>query len=237
MIEAAAFLPVAFLVGLLSSLHCIGMCGGIMGALTFGLGPEVKSSQPRLLLFLASYNLGRLISYGLAGGLMGVFGAGLIDALEPWLGQGWLQRFAALVMVLIGLSLAGWLPGFLAIERLGRPLWRWLGPVARGLMPVKTPMVALIYGLIWGWLPCGLVYAMLLVAAGQGSFWSGVFAMVFFALGTWPAMVLTGVLAGRIQQWTGQGLYRRLAGALVLGFGLWVLVYPSLEGRLFVSSY
>jgi sulfite exporter TauE/SafE len=232
MTEVTAYLPVAFLVGLLSSLHCIGMCGGVMGALSFGLGPDIKASQPRLLLFLSSYNLGRLLSYTLAGGIMGVFGAGLIGLLEPWLGQGWLQRLAALVMLLIGLYLAGWLPQFLVIERIGRPLWRWLGPMARRLMPVQTPEVALIYGLVWGWLPCGLVYAMLLVAAGQGAFWSGALTMAFFGLGTWPAMLLTGVLAGRIQRWVGQGLYRRLAGVSVLGFALWVLVYPSVEGSL-----
>jgi sulfite exporter TauE/SafE len=206
------------------------MCGGIMGALTFGLGQEIKGNQSRLLLFLSSYNLGRLLCYGLAGGLMGSFGAGLIGLLEPWLGQGWLQRLAALVMVLIGLHLADWLPGFLAIERLGSPLWRWLGPLARRLVPVQTSVQALMYGFIWGWLPCGLVYAMLLVAAGQGGFGPGMLTMVFFGLGTWPAMLLTGVLAGRLQHWTRPRLYRRLAGIGVLIFGLAVFIYPSLEG-------
>lgn len=236
MTEATSYLPVAFLVGLLSSLHCIGMCGGVMGALSFGLGPDIKASQPRLMFFLSSYNLGRMLSYTLAGGIMGAFGAGLISLLEPWLGQGWLQRLAALVMILIGLHLAGWLPQFLAIERVGRPLWRWLGPLARRLIPVRTPGVALVYGLIWGWLPCGLVYAMLLVAAGQSAFWPGALTMAFFGLGTWPAMLLTGALAGRIQRWVGQGLYRQLAGVSVLTFALWVFVYPSVEGRWFVLS-
>ena len=237
MTEGAAFLPVAFLVGLLSSLHCIGMCGGIMGALTFGLKQDIRTNQPGLLFFLSSYNLGRLLSYALAGGLMGAFGAGLIGVLEPWLGQGWLQRFAALVMVLIGLHLAGWLPGFLAIERLGRPIWRWLGPLARRLVPVQTPMQALVYGLVWGWLPCGLVYAMLLVAAGQGGFGSGLLTMVFFGLGTWPAMLLTGVLTGRLQQWRGQAFYRQLTGIGVLVFGLLVFAYPSLEGQFLLWSH
>lgn len=221
-------LPVAFTVGLLSGLHCVGMCGGIMGALTFGLPPQVRQNPRRLLLFLLAYNLGRLISYGLAGVLFGVFGAGLFDLLQPWLGQGWPQRLAALVMVVIGLYLAGLLPQLIGLERLGLPLWRYLSPIAGRLMPVQRLPVALLYGLIWGWLPCGLVYAMLIVAAGQGSGLFGGVMMLAFGLGTLPAVMLTGVLAGKLQDLAKRVRLRLLAGLSLVVFGLVVLVYPAL---------
>ncbi|MEO5343397.1 MAG: sulfite exporter TauE/SafE family protein [Gammaproteobacteria bacterium SHHR-1] len=221
-------LPVAFTVGLLSGLHCVGMCGGIMGALTFGLPPQVRQNSRRLLLFLLAYNLGRLISYGLAGALFGVFGAGLFDLLEPWLGQGWPQRLAALVMVIIGLYLAGLLPQLIGLERLGLPLWRYLSPIAGRLMPVQRLPVALLYGLIWGWLPCGLVYAMLVIAAGQGSPLNGGILMLMFGLGTLPTVMLTGVLAGKLQDWARRARLRLLAGLSLTAFGLLVLIYPAL---------
>lgn len=221
-------LPVAFTVGLLSGLHCIGMCGGIMGALTFGLPVEVRQDYGRLLPFLLAYNSGRLLSYSLAGALFGLFGAGLFDLLEPWLGQGWPQRLAALVMVVIGLYIAGGLPQLIGIERLGLPLWRRLGPVASRLMPVQKLSRALLYGLVWGWLPCGLVYAMLIIAAGQGSPLFGALLMLVFGLGTLPAVMLTGVLAGRIQRWAKQPGFRLVAGGGLVVFGVLVWFYPAL---------
>jgi sulfite exporter TauE/SafE len=221
-------LPVAFTVGLLSGLHCIGMCGGIMGALAFGLPQPVREDYARLLPFLLAYNGGRLTSYAIAGALFGLFGSGLFELLEPWLGQGWPQRFAALVMVAIGLYLAGLMPQLIGIERLGLPLWRRLGPLASSLMPVRRYPVALLYGLIWGWLPCGLVYAMLIAAAGQASALSGALLMLAFGLGTLPAVMMTGVLAGRLQGWAQRSRLRLVAGLSLVLFGLVVMIYPTL---------
>ncbi|MBF0256230.1 MAG: sulfite exporter TauE/SafE family protein [Gammaproteobacteria bacterium] len=203
------------------------MCGGIMGALTFGLPQPIRQDYRRLLPFLLAYNGGRLITYSIAGLLFGAFGAGLFELLEPWLGQGWPQRLAAVVMILIGLYIAGLLPQLIGIERLGLPLWRRLGPIASRLMPVQRKSVALVYGLIWGWLPCGLVYAMLIAAAGQGSALFGGLLMLVFGLGTLPAVMLTGVLAGRIQDWAKRARLRLLAGLSLVLFGLVVLIYPT----------
>lgn len=222
-----SYLLVAFAVGLLSSFHCIGMCGGIMGALTFGLPVEIRASGQRVLPFLLSYNLGRILSYSLAGALFGLFGATLFDGLAPWFGQSWPQRLAALVMIIIGLNIAGWLPQLNLIERLGLPLWKRLEPAGRALMPVRTLPRALLYGLIWGWLPCGLVYSMYVAAAGQASALSGALLMLLFGLGTLPAVLMTGLLAGRVQHWIRHPGFRSVAGGSVALFGLLVLVYPA----------
>ena len=223
-----SYLPVAFVVGLLSSFHCIGMCGGIMGALTFGLPVEIRSESGKSLPFLVVYNLGRIFSYGIAGGLFGIFGAGVFDALSPWLGQGWPQRLAAIVMIVIGLNIAGWLPQLTALERMGLPLWSKLEPIGRALMPVQSLPKALLYGIVWGWLPCGLVYGMLVAAAGQGGMFSGALLMWAFGLGTLPSVMLTGILAGRIQMIARKPGFRMVTGGSVALFGAVVLLYPSL---------
>ncbi|MBU0500786.1 MAG: sulfite exporter TauE/SafE family protein [Gammaproteobacteria bacterium] len=204
------------------------MCGGIMGALTFSLPPGVRSEMGLMLPFVLAYNLGRLLSYGAAGALFGLFGAGLFEVLEPWLGQGWPQRLAALVMIAIGLNIAGLLPQLTGLERFGAWIWRGLEPLGRALLPVRTLPKALLYGVVWGWLPCGLVYGMLIAAAGQGAALPGALMMLAFGLGTLPSVMLTGILAGRLQHLARRPGFRLLAGAGVALFGLVALLYPSL---------
>lgn len=229
------YLPLVFAVGLFSSFHCIGMCGGIMGALTFSLPPGIRGELGLMLPFVLAYNLGRLLSYGIAGALFGLFGAGLFEVLEPWLGQGWPQRLAALVMIAIGLNIAGLLPQLAGLERFGAWIWRGLEPVGRALLPVQTRSKALLYGMIWGWLPCGLVYSMLIAAAGQGSALSGALTLLAFGLGTLPSVMLTGILAGRLQRLARRPGFRFVAGAGVALVGLVALLYPSTMDWLLVA--
>jgi hypothetical protein len=231
------YLPVAFAVGLLSSFHCIGMCGGIMGALTFGLPNEIRNKGSMLLPYLLCYNLGRVVSYGLAGGLFGLFGSALFAGLEPWFGEAWPQRLAAMVMIVIGLNIAGGLPQLIQLERLGSPLWAKLEPLGRALMPVRSLTRAFLYGLVWGWLPCGLVYAMLVVAAGQTGFGDGALLMMVFGLGTLPPVILTGMLVGRLQRLARDPAFRFVAGGGVALFGAVVLIYPAvLDWRLLTPA-
>ena len=163
----------AFLVGLLAALHCLGMCGGILGALTFSLPYETRREWPRMLPFLLAYNLGRVASYAVAGAAFGWIGGALLAAgSNPWPHRV-LQWLAALVLVGIGLYIAGWFPRFTEVERLGAPLWRRLEPLGRRLLPVTTLPRALIFGAIWGWLPCGLVYTMLSRPQPRAGPWRG----------------------------------------------------------------
>jgi hypothetical protein len=216
---------VAFAVGLLSALHCVGMCGGIMGALSVAL-PESTRAQPvRLFGFLAAYNLGRVLSYTAAGALAGSLGLTLVSgsgSVEVGLV---LRVAAALLMVLAGLNLAGWLPAMGRLERLGAPLWRQLEPLTRRLVPVRTPGRAALYGAVWGWLPCGLVYTMLGVAAGQATVAGGAGTMAAFGLGTLPALLVTGLFAGRLYGVPRRPLLQRLGGLAVAAVGIATLVY------------
>jgi sulfite exporter TauE/SafE len=204
------------------------MCGGIVGALTFSLPERVRGEPRRLLAFTLAYNTGRIVSYTLAGAMFGWLGA-LVFAAGDAGAAAWLLRLtAALITVAMGLYIAGWLPRFARLERLGEPLWRTIEPWGRRLLPVHTLGRAALYGAVWGWLPCGLVYAMLIAAPAQSSILGGALYMALFGLGTLPIMLSTGMLAGRLRGWTGKTLLRQLAGLGVVGLGLFTLLSQSL---------
>jgi hypothetical protein len=216
---------VAFAVGLLSALHCIGMCGGIMGALSVALPESTRAQPARLIGFLAAYNLGRVLSYGVAGALAGGLGLTVVSGTGSGEVGRALRLAAALLMVLAGLNLAGWLPAMGRLERLGTPLWRRLEPLAHRLVPVRTPGRAALYGAVWGWLPCGLVYAMLGVAAGQATVAGGAGVMAAFGAGTLPTLLLAGLFAGRVYRLRRRPLLQRVGGLAVAGVGLATLIY------------
>ena len=223
----AASLLLAFVVGLFSALHCVGMCGGIIGALTLSLAPSVRRHWGRLNGFLVVFNLGRISSYLAAGALFGWLGQGLTAATaQTGLHQG-LRLLAALLLVGVGIHMAGWFPRFAIIERIGEPLWHRLQPVARLLIPVASLWRAFGYGVIWGWFPCGLVYSMLLSAPAQAAPISGALFMGAFGFGTLPAMLATGLLAGRLHQVTRSPLLRAVAGLSVVALGLFALLYQG----------
>jgi sulfite exporter TauE/SafE len=220
----------AFVIGLASALHCAGMCGGIVGALSFSLPAGTRAHPGRLAAYLLAYNLGRVASYALAGALFGWLGGLLMAAGARSLVDDVLRLTAAVLMVGIGLHLGGWFPRLAWVERLGEPVWRRLEPLARRLVPVRGLPMALLYGAIWGWLPCGLVYGMLIGAPAQGGALGGALYMALFGLGTLPVSIGGGFLAGRLY---GLGRDRRLqalAGALVIALGLTTLHFQGYHG-------
>lgn len=185
-------LAAAFIFGLLGGAHCIGMCGGIMSALTFAVPPSMRSPA-RLGGLLLGYNLGRIVSYMIAGALVASLGTllgGTHDGLRLAL-----QIIAAGMLILMALYLANWWRGLTRIEALGRRLWRHLEPLGRRLMPVVRIPQSIALGAVWGWLPCGLVYSMLAWSLAGGDPWRGAALMGAFGLGTLPALLVTGVAA------------------------------------------
>ncbi|MGB5671912.1 MAG: sulfite exporter TauE/SafE family protein [Sedimenticolaceae bacterium] len=207
----------AFVVGLLGGVHCVGMCGGIVGALSFGLPPD------RNLPILLAYNVGRISSYALAGALMGALGFYFSGLLPVQLAQRVLLTFAGLFLILMGLYLAGWWNALSRVERAGGLLWRRIEPLGRGLLPVRSVRHALLLGLLWGWLPCGLVYSALVWTVSAGGAVEGAMLMLAFGLGTLPNLLLMGVAAAQLTRWARQPLVRALAGALVIVFGVLLL--------------
>jgi len=209
----------AMILGLLGGGHCLGMCGGLMGALTLAIPPEQRGRRLRLLL---AYNLGRILSYACAGLLLGL--AGWAVASSPAaLG---LRVVAALLLIAMGLYLAGWWSGLTRIEALGRGLWRHIQPVASRLLPVSSLPRALLLGALWGWLPCGLVYSTLLWAASQGNAGYSAALMLAFGVGTWPVLLATGLAAERVNILLKRRSVRVAGGVLVMLFGIWTLPGP-----------
>lgn len=178
------------------------MCGGIMGALSLSLPANVQQSRFKVSLFVLLYNLGRLSSYMLAGALAGAFGVEILQllGLDSDIAHGYLRIAGVSFMVLIGLYLGGWFPQLIKVEKLGQPVWRRLEPISRRLIPIKAPAQALVYGMVWGWLPCGLVYVVLLMTVTAGSAMQGALMMAAFGVGTLPAMLSAGVMVGWVRK-------------------------------------
>jgi sulfite exporter TauE/SafE len=217
--ELAPLLLSALILGLLGGGHCLGMCGGLMGALTLAIPAEHRAQRFRLLL---SYNLGRICSYTIAGLLLGLAGWAVASSPAAML----LRVIAALLLIAMGLYLAGWWSGLTRIEVLGRGVWRHVQPLTRRFMPVTSLPRALLLGGLWGWLPCGLVYSTLLWAASQGDALDSAALMLAFGLGTLPVLLATGMAAERLTALLRKRGVRMAGGLLVILFGLWTLPGP-----------
>ncbi|MBI4741123.1 MAG: sulfite exporter TauE/SafE family protein [Betaproteobacteria bacterium] len=205
-----------FLIGLLGGTHCVGMCGGIVGALSMG-------ETPRFSLHLA-YNGGRIASYAAAGAVAGALGGMSLALSEQLPARIVLYGLANLMLVALGLYLTGLTRALAFVERLGQHLWRHLQPLGRRFLPARTVWQAFPLGLVWGWLPCGLVYSALATALTSGSMAGGAAMMLAFGAGTLPNLLLAGLLAVRLRDYAGRPAVRLAAGLLVLGFGVWGLI-------------
>ena len=223
-------LVTAFVVGLLGGVHCIGMCGGIVSTLTLSLPVQRKTSLGSLFGFQLAYNSGRILGYVCVGALLGALGGLLLESGHLGAGQRVLYGIAALFMILLGLYLGGWWPGLAKIERLGVPVWRLIKPIGRRFLPVRSHWQAIAVGFVWAWIPCGLLYSVLVLAVSVGSAWHGALLMLAFGLGTLPNMLGIGMLAGAAARVRDQAWLRRLAGVIVFAFGisaLWQLFAAS----------
>lgn len=205
----------AFFVGLFSTVHCLGMCGGIIGALTFSLPEHIRTNRWHLIPYVTAYNIGRISSYCLAGALAGGLGDNLAGLL-PSYGHLVLQLLASILMIGIGLYLAGWFPAFVRIEHIGKPIWKKLEPISQKLIPVKSPGHAYLFGLVWGWLPCGLVYTALIWSSTAGGAKDGALLMLAFGAGTLPAVMIAGILTGWFTRLIRSTYIRPMIGLIII---------------------
>ena len=195
-----------------------------MGALSCSVPRSVSDDALRRNGYVLLFSLGRITVYTLFGLIAGAGGAALIAVTDPMLWRKLAAATAGISMILIGIYLGGWLPAVRRIDLLGRDLWRRIQPLTQRLVPIRGPASALAAGLVWGWLPCGLVYYALLVAAPLGSAVDGALFMLAFGLGTLPGMQATGALGGMLMRLTRQGRIRQMAAAMIMLFGVGVLI-------------
>jgi sulfite exporter TauE/SafE len=223
--NAELTLLAALAAGLVGSTHCLGMCGGIAGAL--GVSARSLADSGRgAFLYTVLFNLGRVSSYALIGAIAGTLGSGLISAADLPALSAAARGLTGLLMVLIGLQIAfGWsLLRF--IEESGARFWTRLAPLAHRILPVRTPVHAIMLGMLWGWLPCGLVYSILLMALLAADPAQSALLMAVFGLGTLPAMTLTGLAGTRLKLSVSRPKVRLAAGLILVLLGLWTGLGP-----------
>jgi len=203
---------VIFIAGLLGGGHCIGMCGGIVAALTLNL-----PTGGRRWAYVLAYNIGRLASYVLIGAVLGAVAGAASYSLRPL--QIGLYLLANLLIVAMGLYLAGLSGAIVLMERLGMPVWKRMQPLVRQLLPVRSAAQALLAGGVWGWVPCGLVYSASLSAMASGSLARGALVMLCFGLGTLPNLLALGAFAETLRRRLQDRKIRLAAGLLVVAMG------------------
>jgi uncharacterized protein len=208
-----ALAAAALVAGLLGGVHCVGMCGGIAGALSAAArGPALRRQ--------VAFNTGRIASYALGGALAGGLGS-LVQAMGPVnAAQTALFIVANIFMVLLGLYVAGWGRALLRLESAGGGVWRRLAPLRQRFLPIDSDLRALGAGAVWGWIPCGLVYSMLALALASGSAASGAAVLAAFGLGTLPAMLGAGLAAQKLFEVRRNPWVRRGAGVAIIGLAI-----------------
>jgi sulfite exporter TauE/SafE len=217
----ASLLPF-FLAGLAGSVHCAGMCGGIVTAISLHgrrTIPIAVAGAPALGNGLA-YNGGRIASYMAAGALAGGIApqaGSLLLGLPAW--QAAAAWAANSMLVLLGLYLMGAQGALAWAELAGGALWRRIRPLT-GRLGQGGPGAMFMLGGIWGWLPCGMVYSVLTSALLAGSAAGGAAVMLAFGLGTLPMMLAIGAGGAKAREFIQQPQVRMAAGLLVLGFGV-----------------
>lgn len=226
MMDDPVTLASAFLLGFFSTLHCVGMCGGIIGALSLSLPLEIRNNKLRLFSFVFTYNFGRIVSYSVAGLIAGWVGTGVLQSTGFDQGHAILKWIGITMMIAIGLYLTGWLPQLARIEKIGIPVWKRLEPIGRKLVPVASLPKALAYGLIWGWLPCGMVYFVLIWALTAGDAVHGALTMLAFGLGTLPTLLTAGFMTSWITRFAHSTRARQVVGLLIIAMAIGSLFIP-----------
>ncbi|WP_228719849.1 sulfite exporter TauE/SafE family protein [Methylococcus geothermalis] len=219
---------VALLMGLFSALHCLSMCGSIIGSLTLSLRREIRDNKGLLMPFVLSYNMGRITSYAIGGLIAGLLEHVLSIPLGEGHGHRVLQILSALVMLGAGLHIGGWFPRFAYIEKGGALFWKRLEPYGRRLIPVETLPQAFFFGMVWGWLPCGLVYTALALAATTGDVVRSTFTMLSFGIGTLPAVVGVGIMTSLLVRLSRMQKFRQIAGITLIVLAV-LAAFPGLN--------
>jgi sulfite exporter TauE/SafE len=220
----------ALVVGLAGGVHCAAMCGGIVAALNlrdrpqpvrlFGGGVAAAGAVGGgNLTMQIAYSAGRVSTYAGAGALAGGLGSlgVLMEGVLPL--QLMLLVAANALVIFMGLHLAGLGASILALERAGGRLWRLLQRGGATLRPAEGPGGAFATGLVWGWIPCGLVYSVLATALVSGSAARGALVMAAFGLGTVPNLLAAGLVAGRMRDFVRRPRVRLAAGLAVAAVG------------------
>jgi len=214
MSEYFVSLPLAILFGFLSSSHCVGMCGGIGMALAMGIDKKVKQSRLRTFIILAVMSIGRIMSYAILGLVLGYLGQEFSNVFQQ--GYIYLQVTSFIILALMGLYLWGVTRWLAWLEKLGMPAWKKAQPLIKSLLPISNSVKAFSFGVLWGFLPCALVYSAAFYSLTVAEPLNAALLMFCFGLGTVPAIVSLSFFSQQAQSFANKSLIRKFAGSVVL---------------------
>lgn len=217
--------------GALGGGHCLMMCGGIAHLTGYQGGVRVHFKR------IFAYNIGRILGYTLLGAGVGLL-SGLFFGSTGNLWKSLLTIFSGLILIVMGIYIGGWNAILIPLERAGAPLWRMVEPLTRRYLPPQNSSQAFALGILWGFLPCGMVYGALLSALTTASVAGGALSMLMFGLGTLPNLILLGWGFGFLSQWRTQRWFRWSSAALLIGWGAFailraILLNPTLSALCF----
>ncbi len=215
-----AGLVAALMAGLLGSVHCFGMCGGIAGALQ--LAVPKKSS---VLTYLLSYNFGRILGYSILGLVAGLVSLSVAKTVGPEYGLNSLRIIGAVFLVLMAAYIGRWWMILSKFEQLGQKVFNPVRNFGKRWLPLSNPFQAVFLGIFWGFLPCGLVYSALAYSAASTNMTESVLRMTAFGIGTLPAVGLMGASAARLKTWLQKPAIKQLAAISLVVVAIWT-VYP-----------
>ena len=208
----------AFIIGLLGGGHCIAMCGGITTMLTSALPHHQKNHLP----YVITYNIGRIISYTFIGAIAGFSGSLAIKSLGfPVI---LLKMIAGLFLILLGLYIGQWLMWLTKVEIIGKQIWKLVSPFSKKLIPINSLKKSFFLGVLWGWLPCGLVYSTLTWSLASGSALKGGVIMMFFGLGTLPALLAMSLGFQHIKLIIQRTILKKAMALLLIVYGFYTLM-------------
>jgi len=216
-------LLIAFTIGFLGSTHCGPMCGGIVGILS----QQPHGSKPQAISSSLSYNAGRILTYGFIGLVAGFIGQLSLAPIETESLTLIARILSSVFMLAFGFYLLGWLNFLSHLERVGQHIWKHISPLSRRVLPIQNKRGAFYLGLIWGWLPCGLVYSTLAWSLTSANPISGALIMLCFGLGTLPMLLTIGLASKKLLSLSRSTVIRRIAGSLICIFSLANLLTPA----------
>lgn len=226
----------ALIIGLWSAGHCLAMCGGLAIAAGQANRRHLSTTPAERSIDLLLWQMGRVASYSVMGFFAGSFGALALSHAPLALMRDAAFVLANLMLIGLGLHVARLYSGVLVVERIGQQIWKLMAPLASATLmpqpglhrrPLAQMLRALRAGAIWGWLPCGLVYTMLVTASVTGSGAGGALWMAGFGLGTVPALWMASLLSQETLHRFQSPILRRTAGLVIISFGLWGLLRLS----------
>lgn len=209
----------AFLIGLFGSFHCFGMCGGLITALSL----KLIENKKKIYFYQFVYNLGRILSYCIIGFLVSVCGVFIFDFFK--INVAFLFNvFFSLIIIFFGLRLLNVFSFiFIFFEKISYDFFNLFYNKLFKFSFLSSPYKEFLIGMVWGNMPCGLVYSALSIAFISGSLLKSALMMLFFGLGTLPAIIFTSSFYSKIIILKKNNLIIKLIGCCTIIYGVYFL--------------